>query len=156
MHYRINKLSCHCYFIKFLMRDEFIRFQKYKNRVALRFRVQCVSTLSVPTRSWSRYVQMCVCQLTVQWTTCVPVVRFKQFPVRVRGKGQGLGVRGQRLGVRVKVSRVSSCSYTRVRKRISKAPTKVVRCIVRQEAHICTYLDPVNSMWITGTITAKQ
>ena len=32
--------------------------------------------------------------------------------------------------VRVKVSRVSSCSYTRVRKRISKAPTKVVRCTV--------------------------
>ena len=29
------------------MRDEFIRFQNYKNRVALRFRVQCVSTLSI-------------------------------------------------------------------------------------------------------------
>ena len=43
---RINKLSCHCYFIKLLMRDEFIRFQNYKNRVALRFRVQCASTLS--------------------------------------------------------------------------------------------------------------
>ena len=40
-------------------------------------------------------------------------------------------VLGVRVGVRVKVSRVSSCSYTRVRKRISKAPTKVVRCIVR-------------------------
>ena len=26
------------------MRDEFIRFQKFKNRVALRFRVRCVST----------------------------------------------------------------------------------------------------------------
>ena len=26
------------------MRDEFVRFQKYKNRVALRFRVRCVST----------------------------------------------------------------------------------------------------------------
>ena len=57
----------------------------------------------------------------------MPVVRFKQFPVRVRvGVGVGVGV-----GVRVKVSRVSSCSYTRVRKRISKASTKVVRCIVR-------------------------
>ena len=55
----------------------------------------------------------------------MPVVRFKQFPVRVR-VGVGVGV-----GVRVKVSRVSSCSYTRVRKRISKASTKVVRCIVR-------------------------
>ena len=42
----------------------------------------------------------------------------------------GLGIRvGVR--IRVKVSRVSSCSYTRVRNRISKAPTKVVRCIVR-------------------------
>ena len=29
------------------MRDEFIRFQKYKNRVALRFRVRCVSTLTL-------------------------------------------------------------------------------------------------------------
>ena len=52
--------------------------------------------------------------------------------------GLGLGIR---VGVRVKVSRVSSCSYTRVRKRISKEPTNVVRCIVRQQAHICTCLD---------------
>ena len=27
------------------MRDEFIRFRNYKNRVALRFRVRCVSAL---------------------------------------------------------------------------------------------------------------
>ena len=43
-----------------------------------------------------------------------------------------LGVRvGVVVRLRVKVSRVSSCSYTRVWKRISKVPTKVVRCIVR-------------------------
>ena len=60
----------------------------------------------------------------------MPVVRFKQFPVRVGDWGLGLGV-GVRARVRVKVSRVSSCSYTRVRKRISEVPTKVARCIVR-------------------------
>ena len=38
----------------------------------------------------------------------MPVVSFKQFPVRV-GVRVGVGVR-----LRVKVSRVSSCSYTRV------------------------------------------
>ena len=43
MHTRINKLS---YFIKLLMRDEFIRFRNYKNRVALRFRVWCVSAFT--------------------------------------------------------------------------------------------------------------
>ena len=30
------------------MRDKFVRFQKYKNRVALRFRVRCVSTFKGP------------------------------------------------------------------------------------------------------------
>ena len=29
------------------MRDEFIRFRNYKNRVALRFRVRCVSAFSL-------------------------------------------------------------------------------------------------------------
>ena len=31
---------------KLLMRDEFIRFLNYKNRVALRFRVRCVSAFT--------------------------------------------------------------------------------------------------------------
>ena len=39
----MNKLSCHCYFYQLLMRDEFIHFRNYKNHVALRFRVRCVS-----------------------------------------------------------------------------------------------------------------
>ena len=38
MHYRINKLSCNYYF----------PFRKYKNRVALWFRVRCVSAFWMP------------------------------------------------------------------------------------------------------------
>ena len=36
------------------MRGEFIRFQNYKNRVALRFRVRCVSAL---TRTYSIFAR---------------------------------------------------------------------------------------------------
>ena len=38
--------ACHCYFIKLLMRNEFIGFRNYKNHVPLRFRVRCVSALT--------------------------------------------------------------------------------------------------------------
>ena len=74
----MNKLSCHCYFIKLVMSDEFIRFRNYKNRGALRFRVRCVSALrSLLFCAYQTPYELCLLTYIIT-PLCTPINNFKE------------------------------------------------------------------------------